>query len=76
MSTTTSPTTTQSPALKSASYLLRLNPQEKAELEAKARAYAERTGERMSLASALREGATRYLDELLGDPPTPRRLEP
>jgi hypothetical protein len=50
--------------LKTAVFLLRLNPDEKAAWEAKC---AER---RISLAEAMREGARLYLDELRSDAPT------
>jgi len=53
----------QSEGLKTASYLLRMTPEEKAQLERKARAYTDRTGEPMTLARALREGAAALLDD-------------
>ena len=57
--------------LKSASYLLRFTPEEKAELEQKVRVAAARGKSPLTLAEALRVGAHAYLDELLDQsPPT------
>jgi hypothetical protein len=51
-------------SLRSTSYLLRLTPEEKTNLEAKAAAIAAETGRPCTLANALREGARLYLDDL------------
>lgn len=55
-----------SQSLKSATYLLRLTPEEKEELEQKVRVAAARGNSPLTLAEALRMGAHSYLDELLG----------
>lgn len=51
--------------MRTASYLVRLTPEEKANFEQKARIAAARSGKPMTLAHALREGARLYLDDLL-----------
>jgi formate dehydrogenase maturation protein FdhE len=51
--------------LRTASYLLRFTPDEKAELEQKVRRAAAAGKAPLSLADALRMGARAYLDELL-----------
>jgi len=51
--------------LRSAKYLLRFTPEEKAELEQKVRRAAAEGNRSLSLADALRTGAHSYLDELL-----------
>jgi hypothetical protein len=53
--------------LRSAKYLLRFTPEEKAELEQKVRRAAAEGNRSLSLADALRAGAHGYLDELLRD---------
>lgn len=58
---------TQSSGLKTAAYMLRFTPAEKEALETKAAAYTARTGVPLTLATALRQGAARYLDELLSE---------
>jgi hypothetical protein len=67
---------TQAPSLKTAAYLLRFTPDEKAALEQKCRLLAARSGRSVTLADALRHGVTNYLDELLGEgkPAVARRL--
>jgi hypothetical protein len=57
-------TAQMSRSLRSTSYLLRLTPEEKTALEAKAAAIAAQTGAPCTLANALREGARLYLDDL------------
>jgi hypothetical protein len=69
--------------MRTASYLVRLTPEEKANFEQKARVVAARSGEPVTLAHVLREGARLYLDDLLeklpqlddvtGDSDEPRR---
>lgn len=54
--------------LRSAKYLLRFTPEEKAELEQKVRRAAAEGERSLSLADVLRAGAHNYLDELLGHP--------
>jgi hypothetical protein len=54
----------QARSLKTASYLLRFTPEEKAQLEEKCRDLAAQLGRPVTLADALRTGARRYLDEL------------
>jgi len=54
--------------LRSAKYLLRFTPEEKAELEQKVRRAAAEGNRSLSLADALRAGAHNYLDELLQQP--------
>jgi hypothetical protein len=51
-------------SMRTTSYLLRLTPEEKTALEAKAAEIAAQTGRRCTLANALREGARLYLDDL------------
>jgi hypothetical protein len=51
--------------LRTATYLLRFTPEEKAELEQKVRRAAAAGKAPLSLAEALRMGASSYLDELL-----------
>jgi formate dehydrogenase maturation protein FdhE len=51
--------------LRTATYLLRFTPEEKAELEQKVRQAAAAGKTPLSLADALRGGAKTYLDELL-----------
>jgi hypothetical protein len=55
----------QSQTLTKTAYLLRFEPQDHKALVRKAALYTARTGEPMTLAAALREGARLYLDELL-----------
>jgi hypothetical protein len=62
--------------LRTAKYLLRFTPEEKAELEQKVRLAAADGNRSLSLADALREGAQNYLDDLLGSPgPDARPVE-
>lgn len=53
---------------RSAKYLLRFTPEEKAELEQKVRRAAAEANRSLSLADALRAGAHSYLDDLLQEP--------
>ena len=52
--------------LRTATYLLRFTPEEKAELEQKVRVAAAMGKTPLTLAEALRLGANTYLNELLG----------
>jgi hypothetical protein len=61
--------------LRSAKYLLRFTPEEKAELEQKVRRAAAEGNRSLSLADALRAGAHSYLDELLRNPDEETRDE-
>jgi hypothetical protein len=58
--------------MRTATYLVRLTPEEKANFEQKARVAAARSGKPMTLAHALREGARLYLDDLLEKLPAGR----
>jgi hypothetical protein len=60
-------TAQQAKSLKTATYLLRFTPEEKAQLEQKCRIVSAELGRPVTLADALRAGAARYVDELLGD---------
>jgi hypothetical protein len=51
--------------LRTATYLVRLTPEEKARFEQSTRVLAARSGKPITLADALREGARMYLDDLL-----------
>lgn len=55
----------QTKTLRTTSYLLRLAPEEKAELEQKTRIIGARMGKAVTLAHVLREGAGAYLDDIM-----------